>query len=91
MIFFDSRYATGEIRRAFDSRNDKYRLTVFRSWPYLSATFLFYEWVDGDRVDVIAEKFYGRAELWWRILDANPEIIDPLTIAPGTVIRIPNE
>lgn len=91
MIFFDSRYATGEIRKALDSRNGKYRLTVFREWPNISATFIFYEWVDGDRIDVVAEKFFGRPEFWWRILDANPEVVDPVTIKPGTVLRIPNE
>lgn len=91
MIFFDSRYVDGEIRRAYDSRNEKYRLTVYREWPEISATFLYYEWVDGDRIDVVAQKFYGRPELWWRIFDVNPEIVDPLTIKPGTVLRIPNE
>jgi hypothetical protein len=28
--------------------------------------------------------------LWWRILDVNPEIINPQEITPGTQLRIPN-
>lgn len=90
MIYFDSRYSDGEIRKAFDSRNGKYRFTVYREWPVISTEFVFYEWVDGDRIDLVAERFYGNSQWWWRIMDANPDIVDPVTIPAGRVIRIPN-
>jgi nucleoid-associated protein YgaU len=44
----------------------------------------------GERVDNLAFDYYQDPNLWWVILDANPEIEDPTNIATGTVIRIPN-
>ena len=28
----------------------------------------------GDRLDLLARHFYGDDRLWWRILDANPQL-----------------
>ncbi|MEE8058709.1 MAG: hypothetical protein V3T17_12900 [Pseudomonadales bacterium] len=28
---------------------------------------------EGERLDQLAEYYYGNAQLWWRIVDANPE------------------
>ena len=47
----------------------------------------------GDRLDLLALNFYVDSRKWWRILDANPEIIfgDDLSLADavGTTILIP--
>lgn len=90
MIYFDSRYVDGEIRKAHDARSDRYRLTVYREWPRVTSGFFYYEWADGDRLDYVAAKVYGNGQLWWKILDANPELVDPLSIKPGEVLRVPN-
>ena len=29
----------------------------------------------GDRLDLLARHYYNEGRLWWRILDANPEIL----------------
>jgi nucleoid-associated protein YgaU len=29
----------------------------------------------GDRPDLLAHHYYGDARLWWRILDANPQLV----------------
>ncbi|WP_370949869.1 LysM domain-containing protein [Amycolatopsis sp. cg5] len=44
---------------------------------------------EGDRADLLAERYLGDAEAWWRIADANP-VLDPreLTDEPGTRLRI---
>ena len=62
-----------------------------------------YRVTEGDRVDTIANDFYGDARLWWIIANANPEILDwfnmdvpahegvPFTgMTPGYVLRIPD-
>jgi nucleoid-associated protein YgaU len=49
-----------------------------------------YEYVEKDRLDVLAHKFLNNPGLWHEILDINPEIINPNEIAPGTLLRIPN-
>jgi phage tail protein X len=43
-----------------------------------------------DRVDLIAYRVFGNAALWWKVADANPEILDWSEVEPGTVIRVPS-
>lgn len=48
---------------------------------------------EGDRLDLLAGHYYNDARLWWRILDANPDLqcgVDiALTGRAGEVILIP--
>ncbi|GAA1382109.1 hypothetical protein GCM10009639_00820 [Kitasatospora putterlickiae] len=43
----------------------------------------------GDRLDLLAHRYLGSADQWWRIADANP-VVDPreLTATPGRRITI---
>jgi hypothetical protein len=91
MIFLDSRYVDGTIYKAYDARNGSYQLTVSRNFPSYYSTFFNYDWVETDRLDDLALQFLGSSDLWWQILDINPEILDPFAINPGTQIRIPRE
>ena len=88
-IYFDSRYADGIYFKAVDSRTSKVQQTVFRSWPEYSQSFFFYNWVEGDRIDLLAKHFLGKTDSWWEIMDLNPEVLNPFEIAPGTQLRIP--
>jgi len=49
-----------------------------------------YTWVFGDRIDLVSHQFYHRPDLWWYIMEANPEVKDPSNIPAGTVLRIPS-
>ena len=89
MIYSDSRYADGNIFVASDSRKRTYEVTVYRTFPTLSSEFFLYTWVQGDRPDIVSHKLLGDSEFWWRIMDINPEMINPLHIPIGTTIRIP--
>lgn len=46
---------------------------------------------DGDRLDLLAQQFYGNVDYWWVIASANPETLalNSLFIPVGTEIRIP--
>jgi nucleoid-associated protein YgaU len=48
---------------------------------------------EGDRLDLLAGHYYNDARLWWRILDANPDLQCGVDIAlaerAGEVILIP--
>ena len=90
MIFLDSRYANATIFKAWDARKSQYNLTAFRTWPSYKKEFFWYEWVDSDRLDIIANRFLNNSNFWYKIMDINPEIIDPTVIAPGTLLRIPH-
>lgn len=89
MIFTDSRYADGYIYKAHDSRKNEYYLTVKRVIPNTVSNFIFYQWVEQDRIDIIAANYLGSATHWWKIMDINPEINNPFDIPVGTTIRIP--
>jgi hypothetical protein len=90
VIFLDSRYADATIFKAWDSRKAQYNLTCFRRFPDYTKRYFIYEWVENDRLDNLANRFLSNPTLWFKILDINPEIIDPTSISPGTQIRIPN-
>jgi len=44
----------------------------------------------GDRLDLLAFRFYRSSKKWWLICDANPAGLDPWRLlTPGTVLTIP--
>ena len=51
---------------------------------YVSTNFL-------DRLDLMANQFYGDSTLYWVIASANPDKVDfgSLSVAEGTQLRIP--
>ena len=91
MIYLDSRYADGPLFKARDAKTNSYQQTVFRAWPEYNVQFYMYEVTEIDRIENIAVKTLGNSELWWEIMDINPEVINPFEIPPGTQLRIPNE
>jgi len=90
MIYSDSRYATGIVLKAQDARSGDYVTAVYRDWPVINSQFYYYTWVEGDRLDQVANLLLGSASFWWRIMDLNPEYLDPFSIPVGAVIRIPS-
>ncbi|MFD9947246.1 LysM peptidoglycan-binding domain-containing protein [Nonomuraea sp. NPDC059023] len=58
-----------------------------KSWSF---NFTLHQIKDGDRIDLIAYRYYNDASLWWMVADANPEILAWHDLSPGFVIRIPN-
>lgn len=88
-IYLDSRYATGTLFRAKDARTNSYVPTVFRVWPNYGKKTFFYEVTEVDRMENLAVKFLGNPAFWWKIMDLNPEVLDPFNVAPGTLLRIP--
>jgi hypothetical protein len=45
---------------------------------------------EGERPDIIAARFFGDPELFWRLCDANgTDLPDHLTETPGKRIKIP--
>lgn len=55
------------------------------TFPYVSHTL-----TGAERADTLAQTYYGDATKWWMIADGNPEIIDWSSVAPGTILRVPN-
>jgi hypothetical protein len=46
----------------------------------------------GDRLDLLAGKYYSDPSLWWMISAANPELRkDSIYLEPGVQVRIPTD
>lgn len=90
MIYTDSRYATGKLYYSNDSRSKKANVSVDRNFPVDVYEYYSYTWTSEDRIDTLANNVLGSPGFWWIIMDANPEIINPFSIAPGTILRIPS-
>lgn len=88
MIFEGSRYEDARLERiALDSTTVP---TIFPRNPYRYAfEFREYRVREGDRLDLIAEQFYGDPNQWWQIMNANPQILYP-DLEVGELIRIPH-
>lgn len=50
----------------------------------------FYQVQQEDRIDLIAQSFYGNPELWWVIAVANDLSLLPSDLKPFSTIRIPS-
>lgn len=57
----------------------------------LSEFDIYIETVFGDRLDVIADDYYGNTGDYWIIAAANGLIGDSLSVPPGTQLRIPTD
>lgn len=89
MIFEGSRYEDADVVPT-EGADGVYRATIFPTRTVAPPTaFTRHRVVQGDRLDVLAETAYADPELWWVIADANPELLDPDDLKPGTVIRVP--
>jgi nucleoid-associated protein YgaU len=90
-IYLDSRYVDGTLFKGKDARTNTYVTTVFRQWPTSYKNVIMYEVKEVDRVEDIAVRYLGNPSLWWKIMDLNPEVLDPFNIPAGTLLRIPND
>lgn len=90
MISANSRYAAsqtvflpfgdGTMRQTIVA-GEQYDFTFNFSWHTVAA---------GERIDDIANFYYGDAQKWWFVADGNPEILDWMDLVPGMIIRVPN-
>jgi len=67
-----------------------YKGTKYPDIP-LSENDIYVITVFGDRLDVLAQQYYGDSSLYWIISSANPSLsFNSLYIPLGTQLRIPN-
>ena len=51
---------------------------------------IFYQIQGGDRIDLLAFRFYGKASYWWIIASANNMDLIPTDFLSADIIRIPS-
>jgi hypothetical protein len=90
MITTYSRYA-GSATQTIQVSPTDLRVTIvlgaIRAWAF---NFTYYQVISGDRIDLLGRFFFSDDTQWWRIAEANPDILDWTRLVPGTVLRIPS-
>lgn len=92
MISKSSRYYDGALYQAKEvGTANTYNIVVDRKFPESqTVTYFEYTWKDGDSLSLLADRYLKDVRYWWKIMEINPEISDPMSLVPGQVIRVPN-
>lgn len=89
MFFSDSRYLRVKDYTVTDPRGREVNVKRTRPQPGASGSFM-YQVKQGDRLDLLAWRFYRNPRKWWLISDANPSVMYPgELLKPGIFIVIP--
>jgi len=87
-VFRNSRYLTSGVRVNEEGKKEfkiRERLTFNEEKADI------HQVKPGERLDLIADEYYGDPQLWWVIMDANSEYDFPFDIENGDEIIIPDE
>ena len=83
-----SRYTSSEVLKRKDSKKQYLESTIY---PIVKAsdTDLYIISEKGDRLDLLANKYYGDQTMWWIIATANNINDATFYVEPGIQLRIP--
>lgn len=88
MIYEGSRYEGNDLY--YDNDNDLIYLAPTSKEITPDKDDYVYQIQSGDRLDKLAQEFYGNPQKKWLILFANPQYSSELDIQVGDIINIPN-
>lgn len=91
-MFFDgSRYLRVGEYTLVDEQGNSRKLKRARE-PRLLEGAHEYQVREGDRLDLLAMKFYRSPRKWWLLADANPQFLSPDDLlTPGQIILVPRD
>ena len=69
-----------------ENNKSTYRTTIYKKIPE-NDNDMYFVAQDGDRCDLLAQRFYGDATLWWFVARVNN--LNSMNIPAGTSLRIP--
>jgi nucleoid-associated protein YgaU len=91
MIFKGSRYQFSTVDFFSTNTTKSEQPVIFYTFSKLGLlSYWEHQYVQGERLDQIASKYYQNPKSWWLIAEYNPQIVDFTNITPGTLLRIPN-
>jgi hypothetical protein len=87
-----SRYSNiSTISNPKDNKGARFYRTVYYPNVPLSQDDIYVLTEEKDRLDLLANQFYGDSSLWWVISICNPSLPqNSLLLEPGTQLRIPS-
>lgn len=86
-LFKDSRFLKTS---AYNRRGETLILNIRKRAKFNLEDATYYTFIQGDTLDGIAYKTYENAQLWWAILDANPQYQSEAEINVGDILAIPS-
>lgn len=86
-VHIGSRYIKSSI---FARNGQAFIFNIREKQKFNSNIAVYYTVAEGDTIDGIAFKYYGNPNLYWAILDANPQYLSEMDIKVGDVIMIPD-
>ena len=90
-IFSGSRYKNSVVDYFTKAEYGSATPVVFYSFDALdSISFFTHIYNPNETLHSLSQKYFRRPDLWWTILEYNPEIVDFFSIPAGTTIRIPS-
>jgi hypothetical protein len=81
------RYNNSPIKKTLEGK-EAYQATILPNIPVNSMDITIAT-ETGDRLDTLANQFYGDPGLWWVIASANNIHTAPIGFKDGTILRIP--
>jgi hypothetical protein len=88
MINATSRYSQSSLATLQYESQDVAVIVPSQQTAY-SFNFIWYQITALDRLDQLSYNFFLDPTQWWRIADANPEILNWNVLPVGAIIRIP--
>lgn len=89
MVFKGSRYSETEVVEV-RGPDDRVRRTLALRVIAPAPSALDQTVVEGERLDTLAQRFYGEATKYWLLLDGNAETLNPFELlVPGETIHVP--
>jgi len=83
-----NRYAYSPVR--FSDTNKRYYSSTLYPYYEAKSSDVYIYVTAGDRLDLLAQRYYNDVTKWWIIADVNPGVSKgSMYITPGTRIRIP--
>lgn len=86
-IYKGSRYTSTPTY--YPDGSDKKIFDIRQRFQFNTTGATYHTWTSGDTLDFLAYKIYNNSELWWAILDANPQYQSELDIKVGDIVTIP--
>ena len=84
-----NRYLYTNIATDSDTNRNYYKTTIYPQIKPSDAD-LYIITEAGDRIDLLAKKYYGNTEMWWIIATANNLNDGNFFVPEGAQLRIPN-
>ena len=90
-IYSGSRYETVTVDYFTKEESGRsYPIVFYPIGALNQISYVTHIYTPGETLHYLSQKYFKRPDLWWTIVEYNPEITDFFNIPSGTLLRIPS-